>query len=149
MFAERVNIEDIKTMLRDDAELNVLLSYEEQFDDDEIFRAARLAEGEVFARFPVMRTKFIPDIVINYMVISYLLKAVSSQELRNQMQINDNNVGAIDYSNKFPQYSALSDKYKQEAFQMLQSLAANDYYNSMWGYVSSNAAEIEGIDRGD
>jgi len=146
MFAEKVNPEDIKGMIRDIPELNVLLSYEDQFDDEEIFRAARLAEQEAFARFPVMRTKDIPEIIINYLVISYLLQSVGAQELRNQMQINDNNVGAIDYSNKFPQYSSLSQQYKNEAFQMLQTMAANDYYTSMWGSVASNSYEIEGGD---
>ena len=147
MFAERIDPEEIKAMIRDVPELNVLLSYEDQFDYEEIFRAAKLAEGEAFARFPALKNKPIPDIVINYLTISYLLRAVSAQELRNQMQINDNNVGNIDYSNKFPQYSALSDRYKQEAFQMLQAIAANNYFNDMWGSVPSNAADIEGIDR--
>jgi len=144
MFAEKINPDDVKAMIRDVAELNVLLSYEEQFEDDEIFRAARLSEQEVFARFPVLKTKNVPDIIINYMVISYLLKGVSAQELRNQMQINDNNVGAIDYSNKFSQYAQISEQYKQEAFQMIKSITANDYFSSMWGTTRSISNEMDG-----
>lgn len=146
MFVERINPDDIKDLLRDIPELNVILSYEDQFDDEEIFNAAKNAEEEVFVRFPVLRTKNIPTIIINYMTISYLLRGVSAQELRNQMQINDNNVGAIDYSNKFPQYQQLSAQYKQEALSMLKTMAANDYYTSMWGYVPSNAGDVEGIE---
>ncbi len=144
MFAERVNPEKIKTMLKDVPELNVILSYEEQFEDEDIFTAAENAEDEVFARFPVLRSRKIPEIAINYMTISYLLSSIASLELRNQMHINDNNVGGIDYSNKFPQYQQLSQQYKQEAISMLQSIAANNYFTEMWGSESSISYSFEG-----
>ena len=143
MFAEIINPDEIRVLVRDNPDLNVLLSYEEQFEDDEIYTAAENAEEEVFARFPALRGKPIPKIIINYMVLSYLLRAISAQELRNQMQINDDNVGAIDYSNKFPQYNQFAAQYKSEAMQMLHSLAANNFYNNFWGSVSSNSFDIE------
>ena len=145
MFDEMVNPDEIRMLIRDNPDFNVLLSYQEQFDDEEIFTAAENAEDEVFARFPALRGKQIPKIVVNYMTLYYLLKSVGAQELRNQMQVNDNNVGVIDYSNKFPQYMQFAEHYKREAMQMLHSLAANNFYNDFWGSVTSSAYDVEGV----
>ena len=145
MFAELIDPDNIRSLIRDAPELNVILSHEEQFEDDEIYSAADNAESEVFAFFPALRGKPLPKIAINYMVISFLLNAVSAQELRNQMQINDNNVGAIDYSNKAPQYSQIASNYKQQAFEMFKAGAANNFYNSFWGGISSASDDIEGF----
>ena len=144
MFAEKVNPDEIRMLIRDNPEFNVLLSYQEQFEDEEIFNAAENAEEEVFARFPALRGKNIPKIIINYMTLYYLLNSIGAQELRNQMQVNDNNVGVIDYSNKFPQYMQFAEFYKREAMQMLKSLAANSFFNDFWGGISSSSWDIEG-----
>ena len=145
MFSEIIDPDEIRMLVRDIPELNVILSYEEQFEDDEIYIAADNAEDETFARFPALRGKTIPKIIINYMSLSFLLRAVASQELRNQMQINDNNVGAIDYSNKYGQYGQISAQYKQEAIEMLKGIAANNYFNGFWGNIESSSQDVEGI----
>ena len=146
MLVEMIDPDEIRGLIRDDPELNVILSYQEQFEDEEIYSAAENAEDEIFARFPALRGKPIPKIVINNFVLFYLMQAVSAQELRNQMQINDNNVGAIDYSNKAPQYIQMGSAYKQQAMEMLHTIAANNYYSTFWGGVHSTSSEIEGDD---
>ena len=146
MLAEMINPDEIRGLIRDDPEFNVILSYQEQFEDEEIYSAAENAEDEIFARFPALRGKHIPKIIINNLTLFYLMQSVSAQELRNQMQINDNNVGAIDYSNKAPQYMQMANTYKQQAIEMLQGIAANNYYTTFWGGVHSTSSEIEGDD---
>jgi len=145
MFVDLVNPERVRQMIRDVDELNVILSYEEQFEDSEIFDAAQDAEDEAFARYPALATfDRIPVVAIHFMVISYLLEAVANQENRNQMQINDDNVGNIDYSNKASQYLSLANTYKQKAMEIFQSITAANYYKEMWGEVSSNSYDFEG-----
>ena len=144
MFADLIEPDEIRSLIRDVPELNVILSYEEQFEDDEIYISADNAEDELFARLPVLKGKNIPKVVMNYLTLSFLLKSISAQELRNQMQINDNNVGAIDYSNKFGQYSQIAQQYKQEALEIAKGLAANNYFNGFWGGVESSSSELEG-----
>ena len=73
-----------------------------------------------------------------------LLMSVANQENRNQMTINDNNVGTIDYSNKASQYMSLAETYRQKADRMLQNLTASNYYREMWGSVTSTSSDFEG-----
>jgi len=145
MFVDLVNPERVRQMIRDIDELNVILSYEEQFEDNEIFDAAQDAEDEIFSKFPALiGSNRIPLVAIHFMVISYLLEAVANQENRNQMQINDDNVGNIDYSNKANQYLSLANAYKQKAMEIFQSITAANYYKEMWGEVNSNSYDFEG-----
>jgi len=139
-FKELVNPEKIRSMIRDIPELNVLLNYEEQFSDEEIYDAAESAEEIVFAEFPALVTlPKIPSVSINYMVITMLLRSVSAEELRNQMQISDDNVGNIDLSTKSGQYTQLADLYSSHAKNIFKNIAAANYYQNMWGDFSSNS----------
>ena len=144
MLAELIDPDKIRQLIRDTDELNVLLNYEEQFDDDNIFSLAQDAEDELFANYPALVGKNIPRIAFYYYIIYMLLMSVANQENRNQMTINDNNVGTIDYSNKASQYMSLAEAYRQKADRMLQNLTASNYYKEMWGSVSSASSDFEG-----
>jgi len=144
-FKQFVNPDRIRNMVRDQDELNVLLNNEEQYSDEEIYDAAEYAQDEIYGNFPaLMNMVDFPKIAISYMVIHFLASGVSHQELRNQMRIDDDNVGNIDYSNKFQQYTQIAEIYKQKAFNLIQTYLAGSYYRGMWGENESNSYLIEG-----
>jgi len=142
-IVKNINPEKIRSIIRDKEELNVLLSYEEQFSDEEIYSAAEDVEEIIVIHYPALKRANIPSIIANYYVIALLLDSAASQELRNQMRIDDDNVGNIDYSNKSQQYLSVSNYYREKAKRLLQTLTASSYYNSMWGEISSTSFEQE------
>lgn len=143
-FKKIVSPDRVRNMIRDKDELNVLLNNEEQYTDEEIYDSAEYAEDEIYGRFPaLLNNNRIPKVAVYYMVISMLALSVSNQEVRNQMRIDDDNVGNIDYSNKSQQYIQISEMYKQKSLQLLQTFLAGDYYNSMWGANESISFETE------
>jgi len=142
-IVNNIDPEKIRSIVRDIEELNVLLSYEEQFSDEEIYSAAEDVEEIINIHYPSLKNADIPMVIANYYTIALLMDAVASQELRNQMRIDDDNVGNIDYSNKTQQYLSISDYYRNKAKRLLQTFAASSYYNSMWGDIQSNSFETE------
>ena len=144
-ITDKINVNKIRSLIRDEASLNPILAYEEQFEDEEIFDKADDVNDFLNSFYPALDTNDIPKMAINYLIISFLLKSVANQELRNQMQINDDNVNTIDYSNKAPQYLQLSDMYMQQAKEILNSIARKKYFSEMWGSSSSIASDFEGL----
>jgi hypothetical protein len=143
VIVNNIDPEKIRNIIRDKEELNVLLSYEEQFSDEEIYSAAEDVEEIINIHYPSLKNANIPMTIANYYVIAILMDAVAAQELRNQMRIDDDNVGNIDYSNKAQQYLSVSDYYRGKAKRLLQTYAASSYYSNMWGDVASNSLETE------
>ena len=140
-----VSPDKIRMMLRDKEELNVLLSGQEQFEDDEIAIFDGDCRDELILLYPAFTAKrdVIPDIVIAQGVVSKLMEAVGHEQVRNQMGISDNNVGQIDMSNKGDKYFGIANSYYERMKIFAQSMAASDYYNNMWGSIQSESSAYD------
>ena len=137
-----VNPEKIRMMIRDIGELNILLSGEEQFEDEEIELFDGDSRDELCILYPVLLSKrdTIPDVVISQGVISKLMESVGHQENRNKMTISDDNVGQIDMSNKADKYFGISNAYYERMKRFAQSMCAAGWYQNMWGSVPSESS---------
>ena len=137
-----VNPEKIRLMIRDVAELNILLNGKEQFSDEEIGVFDNDARDELCIIYPALisRRDTIPSVVIAQGVISKLMEAVGHQENRNKMTISDDNVGQIDMSNKADKYFAISNVYYERMKSFGQNLVAANWYSEMWGSVTSESS---------
>jgi len=140
-----INPEKIRAYIRDDAELNVLLDNKEQFGDEEIGMFYKDVQEELEFLYPVLRgkTKFLPDVVWVYLILSKLLESQANLENRNQMQISDDNVGQIDFSNKMQQYMSLAGMYAEKAKSMIDTNNAANFYKDMWGATLSTSSEYD------
>ena len=129
-------------MIRDVAELNILLNGKEQFSDEEIGVFDNDARDELCIIYPALisRRDTIPSVVIAQGVISKLMEAVGHQENRNKMTISDDNVGQIDMSNKADKYFAISNVYYERMKSFGQNLVAANWYSEMWGSVTSESS---------
>jgi len=138
-----VNPEIVRAMIRDTSELNVLLSGKEQFPDEDIAMMEELLKGEIEIFYPALMHKKIPMLLAVYGILDKLLASEGHKENRNQINIVDDNVGAIDVSNKAQTYFSLAASYEAKFKGGCESLCASDYYRNMWGAETSGSMEIE------
>lgn len=138
-----INPDIVRAMIRDNAELNVLLNNEEQFEDDEIALFEELIKGEIEIHFPALVGKPIPQLLGIYGILDKLLASEGHKENRNQMHISDDNVGTIDVSNKAQTYFSLASSYEGKFKKGCEAVCARDFYRNMWGASDSISAETE------
>ena len=140
-----IDPDKVRAYVRDRKDLNVLLNNKEQFDDDEIAMFEQDTIEELVLTIPSLtgRKATLPDQIILYGVISKLMEAVAQQENRNQMQIGDDNVGQIDFSNKADKYLSMASIYQQKMITLARTMAASSFYNDAWGAVNMDSGDYE------
>ena len=140
-----VDPDKVRSYIRDRKELNVLLNNKEQFDDDEIAMFDNDVREELVLIIPALEAQIghISDIIVIQGIISKLMESVAHQENRNQMNVSDDNVGQIDFSNKADKYLSLAQMYHDKMIKLAETAAARSFYNDAWGEVSMGAGDYE------
>lgn len=140
-----VSPEKIKSYIRDNPDLNVLLNNMEQFSDEEIGLFDTDCREELVIQYPALMSKkeILPDVIIIPGVIAKLMEAEAHNQIRNQMHLSDDNVGQIDYSNKGEKYFNVATAYNGRMLKMAQSMTAASYYREMWGSVNMPSGDFE------
>lgn len=138
-----IDPDKVRNFIRDRAELNVLLNNEEEFSDEEIESFEEAVKDDILMFYPALKARKLPVSLVIYGILSKLFAAEAAKQNRNQMNINDDNVGAIDVSNKASQYLSFSQQYEQRFRTGCENLCAQDFYQNTWGGVSSNSFDNE------
>jgi len=131
----------IKEYIKDKPELNILYDNMEQFGDDlmDVIIPMTYQEAAVLAPAVAKNKNRVPDVIVLHGVISRLLESESFLELRNQLQYQDNNMSSMPLSAKQSQYTQLSQMMRSYFTQLLSAWATSEFYNSCWGFTTSNS----------
>lgn len=140
-----LDIDMVKEYIKDKPELNILYDNMEQFSEEltDIVIPMTYQEAAVIAPSVARVPNKIPDVIILHGVIARLLESESFLELRNQVQYQDNNMSSVPLSAKQAQYSQLSQMMRGYFNQLLSAFATASFYNSCWGYTTSNSLDMD------
>ncbi len=142
-----LDADKVKEYIRDKPELNILHDNMEQFSDDlmDVIIPMTYEEASILAPAVSRNKSRIPDVIILHGVVSRLLESESFLELRNQLQYQDNNMASMPLSGKQAQYTQLSQLMRSYFAQLLNAWATAEFYNTAWGYTSSNARDADSL----
>lgn len=135
----------IKEYIKDKPELNILYDNMDQFSDDlmDIVIPMTYQEAAVLAPAVARDKNKVPEVIIVHGVIARLLESESFLELRNQLQYQDNNMSSMPLSSKQGQYTQLSQMMRSYFTQLLSAWATAEFYNSGWGFTTSNSYDSD------
>ena len=137
--------DSIREYMKDVPELNLLHDGMEQFDDDIIDIALKLAKQDVEIHAPAIAFSAggVPDSIMYHAVIARLLESEAFLELRNQLQYQDNNMSSVPMSAKQQNYTQMSMAMKSTYEEALNKMATASFYHTAWGSSWSNSFEID------
>lgn len=130
---------DIRALLKDVPDLNILLEGVEQSGDTLINLAIRMAVSDFNALPPTTiysLEAFPSEAVLFYGVAHFLANGEAERQLRNQVNYNAQGLNAS-LDDKYPQYSQLSQYYYQMYMQKASQLKQHINIESAWGQISS------------
>ena len=140
-----IEIDTIRDFLQDFPALNILKDNMEQFSDDLIEITIPMVVQEAVTKKPAIKGSInkIPQAVWINGIIAKLLQSESFLQLRNQIQVADNNNPGTGLYGKQGGYLQMSNMFQQQFESMLDNVAKTLYYNGLWGGVESNSQDIE------
>ena len=140
-----IDVDGIREYIRDIPELNLLHDNVEQFDEDLVESAIKLAKQDIMLHAPSIASKegLVPDSIVIHAVICKLLESESFLELRNQLNYQDNNMSSVPMSSKQQNYSQMSAVLKATYEEALDKIAKAAFYNGAWGSSWSGSFEID------
>jgi hypothetical protein len=127
--------EDIRTYLKDDHELNILLEGEIQSPDALIALASKLAVSDFNAISPVSSysvENFPNDATLLYGVLHHLSTGEAERQLRNNVNFSSQGT-QVSIDDKYQAYQGLSQYYKSLFDQRAKELKHHINVASAWG----------------
>lgn len=141
-----IDFDKLRDYLRDYPEVNFLLNNEEQFPEDLMESLLSLVISDVKATTPSLSNMVnkIPISTMMYGLVARLMDSEAFLQLRNQVQVSDNNISSTSIYGKQGSYLQLAQMYQQRFQQGLSQIAKKNFYDNCWNLdVSSNSQEIE------
>ena len=141
-----IDFDKLRDYLRDYPEVNFLLNNEEQFPEDLMESMLSFVVSDVKATTPAL-SNMINKIPMSVMIDGLIARLMNSEafvQLRNQVQVSDNNISSTSIYGKQGSYLQLAQLYQQKFQQGLSQIAKQNFYNNCWDQdISSNSQEIE------
>jgi len=144
-MAVKIDFDMLREFLKDKPQLNFLNDNLEQFPEDtmETLIPLVLDDIKIFAPALAPYIDRIPPGLIMYGLVAKLLQSEMFLQLRNKIAVGDNNNSGTSIFGKEQEYAQLANMFENQFQRGLNQLAKSVYYNSMWGSVASNSADIE------
>ncbi len=135
--------ECVRMILRDYASNNLLLR-EVQFKDAEIKRAIRLATSEFNSMSPQTNQSWrhLPEAMLLIGAARWLTMSESILQLRNQVTIQTDGLGAVGIDDKYQLYSHLEARLKQEFLEKCRDYKNEQNMMDAYGSLPSGYALV-------
>jgi hypothetical protein len=134
-----LTVKNIRTMLKDIPDLNILLEGSVQSGDELIALAMQLGVSEFNSLPPVtqyVEANFPSDSLLFYVTAHFLANGEAEKQLRNQVNYNAQGLN-VNMDDKYEQYLRLAQHYYQLFMQRATTLKQYINIDSAWGQVSS------------
>lgn len=135
---------EVRYRLRDFVDQNTLLD-DVKFSEEEIKRAVKQAESHFNRLNPPISNldwRKIPENILFLGVTRYLMQAESFRQLRNQVQVQSDNLGAVCIDDKHRPYNALNQQLRQEFKEAAKEWKKRINIQSGFGNLSSGYANV-------